>query len=131
MQFYVARLTMTCNQWLKAGILFLPGEWHQYETISRWSLTSIRLNWTIGLLRLINSKVTELIRPVNYNPGISQKLIKLEISTCKCLQIESNEESDETEDYSALYTPLLPLRSPMEIHVREITSSFCVIIGID
>ena len=26
--------------------------------------------------------VTELIRPVNYNPGISQKLIKLEINSC-------------------------------------------------
>ena len=27
---------------------------------------------------LINSMVTELIRPVSYNPGRSQKLIKLE-----------------------------------------------------
>ena len=122
---------MTCNQWLKAGILFLPGEWLQYETISKWSLTTIRLNWTIGLLRLINSKITELIRPVNYNLGISQKLIKLEISSCKCSQLECNEEGDETEGYSALYTPFLPLRSPIEIHVREITSSFCVILGID
>ena len=53
--------------------------------------------------------VTELIRPVNYNPGRSKKLIKLEIS-CRCSQLECNEESDETEGYSALYAPLLPLR---------------------
>ena len=53
--------------------------------------------------------VTELIRPVNYNPGISQKRIKLEIRSCRCSQLECNEESDETEGYSALYTPLLPL----------------------
>ena len=45
--------------------------------------------------------VTELIRPVNYKPGRSQKLIKLEL--------ECSEESDETEGYSALYAPLLPL----------------------
>ena len=51
--------------------------------------------------------VTELIRPVNYNPGRSQKLIKLEMSSCRCSQLECNEESDETEGYSALYTPLL------------------------
>ena len=37
-----------------------------------------------------------------YNPGINQKLIKL---------LECNEESDETEDFSALYTPLLPLNT--------------------
>ena len=61
------------------------------------------------MLRLINSMVTELIRPVNYNPGISQKLIKLEISSCRCSQLEFNEESDEIEGYSALYTPLLSL----------------------
>ena len=53
--------------------------------------------------------VTELIRPVNYNPGIRQQLIKFEISSCRCSQLECNEESDETEGYSALYTPLLPL----------------------
>ena len=53
--------------------------------------------------------VTELIRPVNYNPGRSQKLIKLEISSCRCLQLECNEESDETVGYSALYTQLLSL----------------------
>ena len=53
--------------------------------------------------------VTELIRPVNYNPGRSQKLIKLEISSDRCSQLECNEESDETEGYSALYTPLLTL----------------------
>ena len=52
--------------------------------------------------------VTELIRHVNYNPGRSQKLIKLEISSCRCSQLECNEESDETDAYSALYTPLLP-----------------------
>ena len=51
--------------------------------------------------------VTELIRPVNYNPGRSQKLIKLEISSCGCSQLECIEESDETEGYSALYN--LPL----------------------
>ena len=64
--------------------------------ISRWSLTTVLLNWTNGLLRLINSMVTELIRPVNFNPGISLKPIKLEISSCRCLQLECNEESDET-----------------------------------
>ena len=53
--------------------------------------------------------VTELIRPVNYNPGSSQRLNKLEISSCRCLQQECNEENDETEGYSALYTPILPL----------------------
>ena len=53
--------------------------------------------------------VTELIRPVNYNPGRSQKLIKLEINSSRCSQLECNEESDETEGYSTLYTPLLPL----------------------
>ena len=53
--------------------------------------------------------VTELIRPVNFNPGRSQKPIKLEIRYCRCSQLECNEESDEAEDYSALYTPLLPL----------------------
>ena len=40
--------------------------------------------------------VTGLIRPDNYNPGRSQKLIKLEISSCRCSQFECNEESDET-----------------------------------
>ena len=54
--------------------------------------------------------VTELIRPVNYNPGRSQKPIKLEISSCRCSQLECNEESDENEGYSALYTPLLPFK---------------------
>ena len=71
--------------------------------------------------------VTELIRPVNYNPGISQKLIKLKISSCRCSHLECNKEfsvprslctrhkgthgtqSDETESYSSLYVPLLPL----------------------
>ena len=53
--------------------------------------------------------VTELILPVNYNPGVSQKPIKLEISSCRCSQLECNEESDETECYSALYTPILPI----------------------
>ena len=42
--------------------------------------------------------VTELIRPVNYNRGRSQKLIKLEISSCRYSQLECNEESDETDD---------------------------------
>ena len=54
--------------------------------------------------------VTELIRPVNYNPGSSQKLIKLEISSCRWSQLECNEENDETDGDSALYTPLLPLK---------------------
>ena len=54
--------------------------------------------------------VTELIRPVKYNPGISQKLIKLEISICRCSQLECDEDSDETEEYFALYTQLLPLK---------------------
>ena len=102
---------------LKAGILLPPpppppppaGEWLWYETISRWSLTAVWLNWTNGLLRLLNNMVTELVRPVNYNPGISQKLIKLEISSCRCSQLECNGECDETEGYSALYTPLLLL----------------------
>ena len=53
---------------------------------------------------------TELIRHVNYNPGSSKKLMKLEISSCRCLQLECNEENDETEGNSALYTPLLPLK---------------------
>ena len=51
--------------------------------------------------------VTELIRPVKYNPGSSQKLIKLEISSSRCSQLDCNEENDETEGYSALFTPLL------------------------
>ena len=55
--------------------------------------------------------VTELIRPVSYNPGSSQKIIKLEKSSCRCSQLECNEENDEIEGYSALYTPLLPLIS--------------------
>ena len=96
---------------LKAAILYPPaGEWLQYETISRWGLTTIWLNWTNGLLRLINSMATELIRPVKYNPGSSQKLIKLEISSCRCSQLECNEENDETEGYSALYTPTPALK---------------------
>ena len=53
--------------------------------------------------------VTELIRPVKYNSGISQKLINLEISSCRCSQLECNEESAKTEGYSALHTLLLPL----------------------
>ena len=48
------------------------------------------------MLRLINSMVTGLIRPVKYYPGISQKLIKLEVSSCRCSQLKCNEESDET-----------------------------------
>ena len=95
------------------------GEWLQCETISRWSLTTVWLNWTNGLLRLINSMVTELIRPVNYNPGRSQKLIKLEISFCRCSQLQCNEESGETEGYSALYTLLLPLRHRIEIFIHN------------
>ena len=63
------------------------------------------------MLRLINSMVTELIRPVNYNLGISQKPIKLEISSCRCSQLEFNEESDEIEGYSALYIPRLSLKT--------------------
>ena len=55
--------------------------------------------------------VTEMISPVNYNPGRSKKLIKLGISSCRCSQLECNDKCDETEGYSALYTPLLPLRS--------------------
>ena len=42
----------------------------------------------LGLLRMINSMTTELIGPVNYNPGISQKLIKLKISSCRLSQLE-------------------------------------------
>ena len=53
--------------------------------------------------------VTELIRPANYNPGSSLNLIKLEISSCRCSQLECNYENDEAEGYSALYTRLLPL----------------------
>ena len=67
------------------------------------------------MLRLINSMVTELIRPVNYNPGISQKLIKLEISSCRCSELECKEECDEIEGYSALYTPLLSLMQAKSI----------------
>ena len=81
---------------------------HQFvvATTGAFTLTSVN-----GLLRLINSMVTELIRPVTYNPGRSQKLIKLEISSCRCSRLECNKESDETEGYSALYTPLLPLNT--------------------
>ena len=61
------------------------------------------------MLSLINSMVTELIGPANYNTGSSQKLIKLEVSSCRCSQLECNGENDETGGYSALYTPLLPL----------------------
>ena len=61
--------------------------------------------------------VTELIRPVNYNPGRSQKLIKLEITSCRFSQLECNEESGETEGYSAFYTPLLPLNRQMDCDI--------------
>ena len=91
--------------------VFPAGKWLQYETISRWILNNVGLNWTNGLLRLINSMYTELIRPVNYNPGICQKPIKLEISSCRCSKLQFNDESGETEGYSALYTPLLPLKA--------------------
>ena len=84
------------NLLLKARILYPPppppaGEWLQDETINGWSLTTFWLNWINGLLSLINNMVTELIRPVSYNPGSSQKLIKLEISSCRCSQLECNE----------------------------------------
>ena len=69
---------------------------------------TVAVQWDRGF-RLINSMVTEVIRPVNYNPGCSQKLIKLEISSCRCSQLECNEENDETRGYSALYTSFLPL----------------------
>ena len=106
----------------KAGILYPPppaGEWLQYEKKNRWSLTNIWLNWTNGLLRLINSMATELIRPANYNPSCSQKLIKLEISFCRCSQLEWNGENDETGGYSALYTPLLPLTKYIPTNIKS------------
>ena len=58
----------------------------------------------------------ELIGPVNYNPGSSQKLIKLEISSCRCSQLEYNEENDET----ALDTPLLPLTQIISVDFQKI-----------
>ena len=49
--------------------------------------------------------VTELIRPNNYNPGRSQKLVKLKKSSCRWSQLECNEESDETDDdFSVIVT---------------------------
>ena len=91
---------LCCTNWatvlsLKAGVLYpLTGEWLQYETISRWSLTTVWLNWTNGLIRLINSMVTELIRPM-------KKVVKLK------------------ESYSALYTPLLPLNFFVKLYFSE------------
>ena len=58
----------------------------------------------------------ELIRPVNYNPGSSQKLIKLEISYFRCSQLEYNEENGE----NALYTPLLPLTQIIYVDFQKI-----------
>ena len=57
----------------------------------------------------------ELIRPVNYYPGSSQKLIKLEISSCRCSQLEYNENNDET----GLYTPLLPLTQIISVDLLK------------
>ena len=62
----------------------------------------------------------ELLRPVIYNPGSGQKLTKLEISSCMCSQLEYNEENDETEGYSALYTPLLPLTQIISVDFQKI-----------
>ena len=64
--------------------------------------------------------VTELIRLVNYNPGISQKLIKLEISSCRCSQLECNEERDETEGYSALYALTLALKHVITLSTKPV-----------
>ena len=103
---------------LKAGTLYPPaGEWLQYETISRCSLTTVWLNWTNGLLMLINSMVTELIRPVNYNPGRSQKLIKLEISSCRCSQLKCNEESDENWRLFCLIYPTTSFKWEKHINI--------------
>ena len=55
-----------------------------------------------------------------YNPGSSQKLFKLEINSYRCSQLECNEENGETESYSALYTPLLPLSSEIQNDVRSV-----------
>ena len=92
----------------------------RYKTISRWSFTTVWLNWTNGLLRLINSMVTELIRPVNYNSGRSQKVIKLEISSCRCLQLECNEENDETLLFSVIMLALCgPLPQAYRVHAKR------------
>ena len=58
------------------------------------------------MLRLINSMVTELPTIIQV---VTQKLIKSELSSCRAMKLECNEENDETEGDSALYTPLLPL----------------------
>ena len=64
--------------------------------------------------------VTELIKPVNYNPGRSHKLIKLEISSCRCSQLECNEERDETGGYFAFNTTLLPLKCCFVFYVKQL-----------
>ena len=50
-------------------------------------------------------------------------LIKLEISSCRCSQLECNEESDETESYSALFMSLLPSKV-LGKHTHGETSKF-------
>ena len=99
---------------LKAGILYLPpprdrgvasvadNKWEELN-YSRFS------SQTNGLLRLKSNMVTELIRPVHFNPGICQRLIKLKTSCCRSSQLECRGESVKAEAYSAIYTPLLPL----------------------
>ena len=74
--------------------------------------------------------VTKLIRPVNFNPGRSQKLIKFEISSYRCSQIECNEDNDENEGYSALYIPLLPLRVNSEFDGNHLTVSCTTLISV-
>ena len=81
----------------------VAGEWLQYETISKWSLTTVWLNWTNGLLRLINSMVTELIRPVNAYQ-IRDKLLWMFTAWVQWRKWWNW-------GLFALYTPLLPLRS--------------------
>ena len=64
--------------------------------------------------------VSERIRPVNYNPGIWQELIKLEIRSCMCSQLGCNEESGVTEGYSALKIPLLPLKIKQKTYITGV-----------
>ena len=65
--------------------------------------------------------VTELIRPVNYNPGRSQKLMKLELIPCICSQLECNEERDETTNTISVI--MSAQCGPLQMHMENTQSA--------